>query len=109
MNLQQWIAVGALLSASLTAHAGQPTRTPDPANPSAEVPAIIYVSVLDGNTAAPLKTPTPDKLWRAANEVVGAQSNHAMHHQHVPAPAPTPVPMERKSEAQDQHQQHKHH
>lgn len=109
MSIQARLAFGALLAAALTAHAGQPARTPDPADPSAEVPAIVYVSSLPAPQPAPATTPTPDKLWRAANQEVGAQSNHAMHHQHTPAPAPrqadAPAPA-RPAAADEQHRHH---
>lgn len=118
MSIQAKFAVGALLAAALTAHAGQPARTldpADPADPSAPVPGIVYVSALADSAPAPTTAPTPDKLWRAANDQVGAQSNHAMHHQHVPAPesrreaAPAPAGPAAAQDQNKQNQQNQHH
>jgi len=50
MHLQRWVAFGTLLAAAFHAHAGQPSRTPDPADPATAVPAITYQSALAGYT-----------------------------------------------------------
>lgn len=85
MHLLPRVAFGALLSTALCAHAGQPSRTTDPADPAATVPAIDYQSALAGYTPAPKDAPAPDKAWRAANATVAGQPGHAGHH--APAPA----------------------
>jgi hypothetical protein len=84
MHLQRWVAFGTLLAAAFHAHAGQPSRAPDPADPSAAVPAITYRSALAGYTPAAKEAPAPAKAWRAANASVAGQPGQAEHH----APAP---------------------
>ncbi len=112
MNLKPWAALGALLHA-LGAEAQQPSRTPDPTDPSVAVPATVYQSALTGFTPAEKTTATPDKSWRAANDVVAGQPGHAGHH----APAPAQVPAQVQPQPQPQRpapaaaprDHHKHH
>ena len=80
MHLQRWVAFGTLLAAALHAHAAQPSRASDPADPAALVPAITYQSALAGYTPAAKEAPAPDKAWRAANATVAGQPGHAGHH-----------------------------
>lgn len=84
MHFPRWVAFGTLLAAAFHANAGQPSRTPDPADPAAAVPSIIYQSALAGYTPVAKDAPAPDKAWRAANATVGGQPGHAGHH--PPAP-----------------------
>lgn len=108
--------LGVLLAAPLAALAQQSPRTPDPADPAAAVPPIVYESAFSRPAAAPRDgQPTPDKAWRAANDAVAsAPSGHAGHAEHgaqqaqggghahagpagahatsMPAPARQPVP-----------------
>jgi hypothetical protein len=105
MHLQRWLAFGTLLAAALHAHAGQPTRAPDPADPAAAVPPTVYQSAMTGYTPAPKDVPAPDKAWRAANATVAGQPGHAGHHGPAPeghkdAPPAKPAP------AHAPHQQH---
>lgn len=103
MHLHRWVAFGTLLAAALHAHAGQPSRAPDPADPAATVPAITYQSALAGYAPAPKDTPAPDKAWRAANATVAGQPGHAGHH--APAPeAPKAAPPAKP--AHEHHEQH---
>jgi len=113
MHLQRWVAFGTLLAAAFHAHAGQPSRTPDPADPAAAVPAITYQSALAGYTPAAQDAPAPDKAWRAANATVAGQPGHAGHHapppppHRDPAPAkPTPASTAPAHERHKPHQQH---
>ncbi|MFC5479662.1 hypothetical protein [Massilia suwonensis] len=81
--------IGALLAVPLGALAQQSPRTPDPADPAAPVTPIVYESVI--TPPAPQGgAPTPDKLWRAANEAVAPASSQAAH-QAAPARQPAPV------------------
>lgn len=109
MYLPRWVAFGTLLAATLCAHAAQPSRAPDPADPAVAVPAIVYQSALAGYTPAAKDAPTPDKAWRAANATVAGQPGHDMHHapaseqrkEAAPpkaAPAPTPGKQNRHHE-----------
>ncbi|MEN3275731.1 MAG: hypothetical protein V7631_1521 [Massilia sp.] len=106
--------LGVLLAAPLAALAQQPLRTPDPADPGAAVPPIVYESAFSRPAAAPQDgQPTPDKAWRAANDAVAsAASEHAGHAGHgaqggnahaepaaahgtsIPAAARQPVPVD---------------
>ena len=101
---QQLLAaiLGVLLAAPLAALAQQSLRTPDPADPGAAVPPIVYESAFSRPAAAPQDgQPTPDKAWRAANDAVASgPAGHGAHqapgggHAHAgPAAAHgTPVP-----------------
>ncbi len=110
MNLKPWVALGALLHA-LGAQAQQPSRTPDPTDPSVAVPATVYQSVLTGYAPAEKDTPSPDKSWRAANDAVAGQPGHASHHAPAPAPAEVqPKPQQqRPAPAAAPKDHHKHH
>lgn len=92
MNFPLWVAFGALLAAMPAAQAQQPVRTPDPADPSAAVPATVYQSALAGYTPAPKDAPSPDKAWRAANDTVAGQPGHGAHGAHGAHSAPAPEP-----------------
>lgn len=113
MHLQRWVALGTLLAAALHAHAGQPSRTPDPADPAAAVPAITYQSALAGYTSTDKQAPTPDKSWRAANATVAGQPGHAGHHAPAAEPgqaaAPAKAAPASPAPAHEQHKQHQHH
>jgi len=89
MNLKLWVALGTLLPA-LAAQARQPSRTPDPADPSVAVPATVYQPVLGADAPPAKDLPTPDKSWRAANDAVAGPPGHARHAAASPAPAPAP-------------------
>ena len=108
MNLKTWVAFGALLSAALGAQAQQATPTSDPADPSAAVPATVYVSVLSGNTPATSDAQSPDKAWRGANDTVASQSGHAGHHGQAPEPRKDEAPRSAvpASPPQDHHKHH---
>lgn len=110
MHFPRWVAFGALLAAAFHAHAGQPSRTPDPADPAAAVPAITYQSALAGYTPVAKDAPTPDQAWRAANATVAGQPGHAGHHAPAPA-APREAPPARPAPAKPApaHEHHKPH
>lgn len=91
-----WAAIGALLAAPLPALAQQSPNPADPANPAnsrAAVPPPVYESAFarTSQSAPGRDTPTPDKLWRAANDTVAGASVHGGHAGHAPAPA-APAP-----------------
>lgn len=73
-------AFGVLLAAPLGALAQQSLPAPDPADPHAAAPAIVYESAI-ARPAQPTQDaqPTPDKAWRAANDALAAPSGHAGH------------------------------
>lgn len=77
--------LGALLAVHFGALAQHSPRTPDPADPAAPVRPIVYESVITRPSPEPQGgAPTPDKLWRAANEAVApppAPADHGKHHQ----------------------------
>lgn len=79
MKLMLWVAVGALLAALPAVHAQPPSRTPEPADPTAPVPPLAYQSALTGYAPAPKDAPSPDKAWRAANETVSRTGHGAQH------------------------------
>lgn len=112
MHLPRWVAFGTLLCTALCAHAEQPSRASDPADPAAAVPAITYQSALAGYTPAPKDAPAPDKAWRAANATVAGQPGHAGHHapaaDQAAAPAKTPPasPATPPARGHDKHHQH---
>lgn len=108
MHLKTWAAFGILLSAALGAQAQQASRTPDPADPSAAVPATTYVSVLTGVTSAQSGSPSPDKAWRAANDTVAGQPGHAGHHSQAPEARQDDAPPKAApvSPPQDHHKHH---
>ncbi|MFC4932999.1 hypothetical protein [Massilia sp. GCM10023247] len=101
--------VGALLAApciALAQHASHAPAVPaapgvpDPADPQAAVPPLAYRSVFAGAAHPPAEdAPTPDKLWRQANDTVAAGPGHAGHgagHEHgqpvAPAQSAAPAP-----------------
>lgn len=99
--------LGALLAAPLAALAQPSPRTPDPADPGAAVAPIVYESVFTRPAQAPQDAqPTPDKVWRAANEAVAGPAGHAGHGAHQggaagnadagpqPAAQPAPAPVD---------------
>ncbi len=107
MKLKLWVAFGTLLAAALGVQAQQNSRTPDGAEPSVAVPAIAYNSALSGYTAAmKVGEPSPDKSWRAANDVVGGQSTHSGHESPAPAAGEEP---RRTEPAAPPTAHHKHH
>lgn len=73
-------AFGVLLAAPLAALAQQSFPVPDPADPHAAAPAILYESAIT-RPAQPTHDAqlTPDKAWRAANDALAAPSGHAGH------------------------------
>jgi hypothetical protein len=73
-------AFGVLLGAPLVALAQQTLPVPDPADPNAAVRPIVYESAF-ARPAQPAQDaqPTPDKVWRAANDSLAAPSGHAGH------------------------------
>jgi len=99
--------LGVLLALPFAALAQQSPRTPDPADPAAPVRPIVYESAITRPSAEPQGgAPTPDKLWRAANEAVAAPSGHAGHAAHQAAPAaPVPAPV-REQPAPADHSKH---
>lgn len=98
--------LGALLAVPLGALAQHSPRTPDPADPAAPVRPIVYESAIARPSPEPQGgAPTPDKLWRAANEAVAAPSAHAGHAAHPTAPA-VPVPAPARQPAPADHGKH---
>jgi hypothetical protein len=83
MSFSHWFTVAALalLPAMLppAASAQQPLQQPDPADANAPVPASGYVSAFKNYRAAADEKASPDKVWRAANEEVQSQGEHAGH------------------------------
>ena len=80
--------LGALLAVPFAALAQPSPRLPDPADPAAAVTPIVYEPVFTPVLPRPSpepqgSPPTPDKLWRAANEAVAAPppADHGKHHQ----------------------------
>ena len=73
-------AFGVLLAAPLGALAQQSFPAPDPADPHAAAPPIVYKSAIP-HPAQPAQDaqPTPDKAWRGANDALAAPSGHAGH------------------------------
>lgn len=107
MKLKLWVAFGTLLAAALGAQAQQNSRTPDPADPSAAVPATVYASAMSGYTPAMTGgVPPPDKSWRAANDTVGAPNAHAGHQSPAPAPGEAPRRIEPAKSSTDHHKHH---
>lgn len=95
--------VGALLAApciALAQHASHAPAAPDPADPQAAVAPLAYRSVFEVAARPPAEdAPTPDKLWRQANDTVAAGPGHAGHgagHEHgqpaTPAQPAAPAP-----------------
>jgi hypothetical protein len=83
MKPTTWAAMGALLAASYVAHAQPSQRAPDPADPSAPVPPLVYESSIPASPApAKEAEPSPDKAWRAANETVAGSKAADEHHHH---------------------------
>ena len=105
MNTKLWVALGTLLHA-LGAQAQQPSRTPDPTDPSVAVPATVYQSTLTASAPVAQDTPSPDKAWRAANDTVAGQPGHAGHHS--PEPAPNQEKPQRAAPAAAPKDPHKH-
>lgn len=118
MHQQRLAAIlGVLLAAPLAALAQPSLRTPDPADPGAAVPPIVYESAFSRPAVAPQGgQPTPDKAWRAANAAVAASpAAHAGHAAHqsrganahaepaaahgssVPAPPRQPAPVDHRN------------
>lgn len=83
MNLKTWAAMGALLAAPFAAHAQPSQRAPDPADPAASVPPLVYESSIPA-PPPPAKEPElgPDKAWRAANETVAGTAPADEHKHH---------------------------
>ena len=92
-------ATGALLALPMYAQAQQSRPSADPADPNVSVPPTVYESVIARSSPAPQDgQTTPDKSWRAANDVVAGTPGHAghgapgseqNHSGHVAAPAPS--------------------
>jgi hypothetical protein len=92
MTLKQWVAIGALASASLAA-AAQPAPTqPNPLDASAAVPTLLYKSVFDSDPQAfPDEQPSADKVWRKANDEVAKADANGSHATAQGAASPSPA------------------
>jgi hypothetical protein len=93
MKFTHWAAVsGALLAVPLLALAQPTTPAADPADPRAVVPPVVYESAIAAPPAREPDAPTPDKLWRAANDTVAGAQGHAGHGAAMPvSPATAPL------------------
>lgn len=63
----------------LIASAASGQSSPTPLQSDAAVPAVTYRSAFHAYQPVPEPAQTPDKVWRAANETVGALKGHAGH------------------------------
>jgi hypothetical protein len=94
MTPQQWFVFGALACASFVVHAQPAQARPNPVDANATVPLVSYRSAFDTyQRASSEEQPSPDKVWRQANEEVaksGAHSGHAMPPQSSPVPPAAP-------------------
>jgi hypothetical protein len=89
MTLKQWVAIGALASASFAVTAQPAPNRPNPLDASATVPAASYKSAFDNFQKLPSnEQPSPDKLWRAANDEVAKSGAHSGHAAQEAAAAP---------------------
>lgn len=78
MSFSHWITVAVVAFLPLAATAQQ-SQLPGPADASATVPAIGYVSAFENYRATPVEKATPDQLWRAANEEITNQDMQGGH------------------------------
>jgi hypothetical protein len=94
MKFTYWAAIsGALLAMPLSALAQPTTPVADPADPRAAVPPVVYESAIAAPLARQADAPTPDKLWRAANDTVAGAQGHAGHGPAMPV-SPATAPMQ---------------
>lgn len=115
MNIRHWFVLGALC-APLAALAQQAPEQQRPQDAGAAVPALSYVSAFDGfQSAVSAEQPSPDKVWRAANQQVAntgeGHDGHAGHAAPAPqaeAPAPKAPAGNPPPKTQHQHEAHKH-
>lgn len=108
MTLKQWVAAGALASASFAVTAQPGSARLDPLDANATVPAVSYKSAFDTyQRTSREEQPSADKVWREANDQVaksGAHSGHAMQ-EAAASPAAAKVPPTDNSK----HHNSKHH
>jgi hypothetical protein len=92
MTLKQWVAIGALASASLAAAAQPASAQPNPADASAAVPTLAYESVFDSYPQSSTDgQPSADKVWRKANDEVAKADAHGSHATAEGAASPSPA------------------
>jgi hypothetical protein len=79
MTLKQWVAVGALASASFAVTARPASDRPNPLDANATVPAGSYKSAFDNfQKLSSEDQPSADKVWRAANDEVAKPDAHGV-------------------------------
>jgi hypothetical protein len=91
MSLSFWTGLAALaLPAAALAQQGQPAQ---PADADVPVPPYHYVSAFTSDKAAADETPSPDQVWRTANQEVAnagmpgmQRAPHGAHQPDAPSP-----------------------
>jgi predicted small lipoprotein YifL len=78
MSSKKWLAVAAWVFVSLAAaQQKQPNYTP--ADATSPVSAISYESAFKSYRTSTDESPSPDKVWRSANDDMGRLGGHAGH------------------------------
>ena len=102
MNLAHWASVAALAGIAMSAAAQQIAPTKQPADSVTPAPTAKYESAfLAYRPAAMDMDPSPDTVWRTANEQVQNAGDHAGHVQADP-PARAAPPSAIKPAAAEQ-------
>jgi hypothetical protein len=78
MSFFRWIAVAMLGALPLVAIAG-PQTPPDPMDARASGTPFTYASAFESYRAASEEQASPDKHWRAVNDLVGKLGGHSGH------------------------------
>lgn len=77
MSSKQWLALAAWVLIPVAASAQQKQSEPNPLDASAPVSALTYESAFKDFRASSDEAPSPDKVWRRANDEMGQIGGHA--------------------------------
>lgn len=79
MSSNKWLALAAWALLPVAASAQQDHSSPSPSQPAVSSSTLGYQSAFADYRPFEEDTPTPDKVWRAANEEMGVLGGHAGH------------------------------
>lgn len=104
MSFPHWIAVAMLAALPMAAIAEQATQA-GPADATGGSTAAAYESVFKSYRSATEEQESPDKAWRAANEMVGKLGGHSGHMEQGNDADPS-QPAQREGATMPMHQGH---
>lgn len=89
MSIKQWLSVGALALMPLAASAQQ-KPDPNPLDPFTPTSVVPYQSAFSAFRSLKDDGPSPDKVWRTANEEMRRLGGHVGHMKGAPETVTSP-------------------